>query len=173
MLENGGPLLLVLDDIWSDNQVERLLGSGTRLPPGGQLLLTSRCRQVVASYNPLRMEMMPDACALKLLAWSARRQTSLPEHLAEVALDAVRACGGLPLGVKVLGSMLRRVATVQTEWQVRPWRRPMSVDMPSCFALLLVGCTFLGTPSASVFARLASSDRAQAHCTAQGNPYNL
>ena len=118
MLESGGPLLLVLDDLWSDVQVEGLLGSGTRLPHGSQLLLTSRHRNVVADYNPKACELLPDASALKLLAWHACGQTSLPADLAEVGTDAVRACGGLPLSVKVLGGALSRDPPTPAAWKV-------------------------------------------------------
>jgi len=39
--QSGGPLLLVLDDVWTERQVTQLLGTDTRLPPGSQLLITS------------------------------------------------------------------------------------------------------------------------------------
>ncbi len=117
MLERGGPLLLVLDDLWSEFQLNELLGSGTRLPDGSQLLLTSRRSDVVARYNATRMELLPDALALELLAWHACCQTSLPAQLAEIARNALRACGGLPLAVKVLGGALRREPAMPKEWK--------------------------------------------------------
>ena len=86
MLESGGPLLLLLDDLWSDFQLTELLGSGTRLPLGSQLLLTSRRSDVVASYNAMPMELLDDASALALLAWHACDKTNLPAELAQAAL---------------------------------------------------------------------------------------
>ena len=118
MLESGGPLLLVLDDLWTDFQLRELLGSGTRLPPGSQLLLTSRRSDVVAAYNAYPMEPLPEASALSLLAWHACGQASVPFHLAEVATDALRGCGGLPLAVKVLGGALHREPATREAWKV-------------------------------------------------------
>ena len=119
MLESGGPLLLVLDDVWSEHQLLEVLGTHTHLPPGSQLLLTSRRRDVAAAYNPVPMQLLPHASALELLAWHARGQFSLPTHQADVARAALRMCGGLPLAVKVLGTMLRRTAATRIDWQVR------------------------------------------------------
>jgi hypothetical protein len=71
MLQCGGPLLLVVDDVWSTHQLTELLLDGTSLPSKSQLLLTSRQSDVVAAYNPMPMVLLPDAFALTLLAWHA------------------------------------------------------------------------------------------------------
>jgi hypothetical protein len=130
MLQSGGPLLLVLDDLWSKVQVEGLLGSDTRLPHGSQLLLTSRRSDVVASHDAtvVPMELLPDASALALLAWHSCGEASVPAHLAEVAVDALRGCGGLPLAVKVLGGALRRELATQQAWKVS--HQPRVVSAP-------------------------------------------
>ena len=118
MLERGGPLLLVLDDLWSAFQLTELLGNGSHLPPGSQLLLTSRRSDVVASYNPWHMEMLDDVSASALLAWHSCGRTSLPAHLAEVGMDALRACSGLPLAIKVLAGALQQEPAAQEAWKV-------------------------------------------------------
>ena len=118
MLPCGGPLLLVLDDVWSTYQLEQFLGRVMRLPPGSQLLLTSRHSDVVAAHNPTPAKLLPDASALALLAWHACSRTVLPGHMAEVATDAVRRCGGLPLAIKVLGGALRGGPITAEAWQV-------------------------------------------------------
>ena len=120
MVESGGPLLLVLDDLWTKHQVTQLLRSDTRLPQGSQLLLTSRRSDVVAAHGAvvMPMELLPDASALALLAWHACGEVSVPAHLAEVAEDALRGCGGLPLAVKVLGGALRRELVELAKWKV-------------------------------------------------------
>ena len=64
------------------------------------------------------MQLLPDASALALLAWHACGQTSLPANLLEVAMEALRRCGGLPLAVKVLGGALRREPPTPGAWKV-------------------------------------------------------
>ena len=140
MLEHGGPVLLVLDDVWSDHQVAELLGRGARLPQGSQLLLTSRRRDVLASYNPMPMELLPDASARALLAWQALGQTSLPADLADIAEDAVQRCGGLPLAIKALGGALRKEPATRKAWKVTDQHlstlcRGLTASMP-CRSLL-------------------------------------
>jgi hypothetical protein len=133
MLESGGPLLLVLDDLWSEFQVKELLGEGTRLPPNSQLLLTSRRSDVVASYNGMPMKLLPEASALALLAWHACGQNGLPASLAEVAIDALRGCGGLPLAVRVLGGALRGVPATREAWKVTHWPYFNSAPKEGCW----------------------------------------
>ena len=85
MLERGGPLLLVLDDLWTEHQLAELLGPETQLPPGSQLLLTARQRDAVAAHNAMPMELLPNGLAMTLLSWHACRQASLPAQLAQGA----------------------------------------------------------------------------------------
>ena len=118
MLERGGPVLLVLDDLWSEYQLRQLLPSGTCLPKGSQLLLTSRRKDVVADYNPAPMELLSDAYALPLLTWHACGHTSPPVGFEEVAMDAMRRCGGLPLALKVLGGAFQREPATPGAWRV-------------------------------------------------------
>ena len=119
LLHKGGPLLLVLDDLWTKHQLTELLGHDAQLPAGSQLLLTSRHSDVMASHNPTPMELLPAAPALSLLAQHACRSTILPEQLTEVAQEALRMCSGLPLAIKVLGGVLHRTAATEAAWEVR------------------------------------------------------
>ena len=136
MLESGGPLLLVLDDLWTEHQVTQLLCGDTRLPHGSQLLLTSRRSDVVAAHGAtvMPMELLPDASALTLLAWQACDQASLPADIAEVAEDALRGCGGLPLAVKVLGGALRREPATPKAWKAshQAWSSALRTERPAC-----------------------------------------
>ena len=118
MLKCGGALLLVLDDLWTPHQLTTCLGGDTRLPPGSQLLLTSRRRDVVAKHNPMTLELLSAGAATDLLAWHACGDTRLPADLSRAARQAVGMCNGLPLAIKVLGGMLFRVEPTDIVWQV-------------------------------------------------------
>ena len=139
MLQRGGPLLLVLDDIWSGFQLSQLLGSGC-LPKGSQLLLTSRRSDVLTSYNPTPMKLLSDASALTLLAWHAYGQMSLPAHLEQVAVSALQRCGGLPLAIKVLGGALRRELSTTAAWTVNSpaHGRLRGLELAPCFHLVML-----------------------------------
>ena len=134
MMESGGPLLLVLDDLWSEVQLKELLGSGTRLPHGSQLLLTSRRSDILAAYNAQPVQPLPEASAQALLAWQACGQASVPADFAKVAADALRGCGGLPLAVKVLGGALRREPATPKAWKAshQAWSSALRTERPAC-----------------------------------------
>ena len=122
MGQQAGPLLLVLDDLWSAYQLRALGGDGIdQLPEGSRVLLTTRRRDVVTGRNPVQQPLLSDHSAKALLAWHACEQERLPAELAysSCVSDALGMCKGLPLAVKVLGGMLRRVSAVETQWQVR------------------------------------------------------
>ena len=137
MLQGGGRLLLVLDDLWSASQLQALLCCGAaQLPPGSQVLLTTRKRSIVAAWNPVPQQLLSEQSATALLAWHACGRQRLPATVADsgAAREALRMCGGLPLAVKVLGGMLRREAATEATWHVRmrPLTSPTPFHRPSC-----------------------------------------
>ena len=135
MCQEAGPLLLVLDDLWSAYQLQQLLAARVdQLPPGSQVLLTTRMLDVVANRNPVQQRPLSKEAAITLLAWHACGQHRLPRQLHDSTVKerAVRMCGGLPLAVKVLGGILRRAPATDAGWEVHT------------FADARVACGFTG-----------------------------
>lgn len=130
ILENGGPLLLVLDDLWTAEQLCTLLGcedsSSKRpagvvaaMPPGSRVLLTSRSEAVVTvpGHNCWPAALFDRNHAFQLLCQKAFGDSAPPDDFtAAQQTQALTICGGLPLALCVMGRNLKDVGP--NRWQV-------------------------------------------------------
>ncbi|CAL4977002.1 unnamed protein product [Urochloa decumbens] len=110
----GKKYLLVLDDLWSENQEEwekmrMLLKDGKR---GSKIIVTTRKQQVamvVRTVPPFVLRGLSDDDCWKLFRCKAfeEGEEDLHRNLVDVGKKIVKKCGGVPLAAKALGSMLR------------------------------------------------------------------
>lgn len=143
LLTKGGPLLLVLDDLWCEPQLRWLLGCGTRsvhdtiadMPPGSAVLLTSRNRDVIdfesnsasgsadddrdkVVFKCMLLKRLDEISATQLLCWEAFGRWPAPDEFTAAQMaQAIQLCGGLPMALCMLGGQIS--ATKQPAWQVR------------------------------------------------------
>ncbi|XP_073104970.1 disease resistance protein RGA2-like [Elaeis guineensis] len=109
---SGKRYLLVLDDVWNEDQakwddLKTLLGTGGE---GSRIIVTARNEQVSSIMGTL------DAYLLKGLteddSWTLFRKRAfeegaeVPPTLEKIGKEIVKKCGGLPLAVKALGSLM-------------------------------------------------------------------
>nr|GLL30473.1 uncharacterized protein LOC109184430 [Ipomoea trifida] len=115
--------LLVLDDVWTEEDAKwapfkNCLKVGL---PGSRILVTSRSERVarmMASVYLHPVDLISDSDAwlvLSKIAFSGRTNDA-SEKLKEIGQKVAQKCNGLPLAVKVMGSMLRNKDT-EEEWQ--------------------------------------------------------
>lgn len=129
---NGGPLLLVLDDLWSEEQLAALLAceaggslqcAAGELAPCSRILLTARDKAVfgppeAAGLKLQEVEPLPLFAAQQLLCLRAFEQETPKAGFSEQQLAAaVSICGGLPLTLRLLGGALSGASTT-IGWQV-------------------------------------------------------
>lgn len=110
----GKKYLLVLDDVWNENQEEwerlkLLLKDGKR---GSKIIVTTRYKQVAMMMRTvppfsLRGLSEDDCWALFKLKAFEKREEELYPNLVEIGQEIVKKCGGVPLAANALGSMLR------------------------------------------------------------------
>ncbi|KAG1333926.1 putative disease resistance protein RGA1 [Cocos nucifera] len=156
---SGRRFLLVLDDVWNENQAE-LEGLKTLLRGGkqGSKIITTTRSDVVAGFMgtvaPHKLHCLTmDHCWIlfKQRAFGPGREET--PRLVEIGKQIVEKCGGLPLAAKALGSLMR-FRTEEVEWvHVRDseiWRLPanengilpalqlsydhLPADLKQCFA---------------------------------------
>ncbi|XP_019190017.1 PREDICTED: putative disease resistance protein RGA3 [Ipomoea nil] len=123
--------LLVLDDVWIENYAKWepfnncLKGLGKNCP-GSRILVTSRKKNVARMMrsvyeHPVELISDPDAWSLlSKIAFSGRsnrEEDAYSEKLKEIGKQIAQKCKGLPLAVKVMGSLLRSKDTTEEEWQ--------------------------------------------------------
>ena len=106
----AGPLLLVLDDIWTAQQRDALLCLDA-LPDGSRVILTGRDSQTLHPDRG-RCVMRHVAClarheAERLLCRHAFAAPWAPPEYDAAVQQALAVCGGLPLALQVVGAGMR------------------------------------------------------------------
>ncbi|XP_059064366.1 probable disease resistance protein At4g33300 [Cryptomeria japonica] len=107
LLMQSEPTLIILDDVWSKEDLDKLLFEGTRY----KTLITSRDSSIIPktfSTEVYQLPLLDEQDALSLLCFWAFGQTSIPSTIdANLVKEVQEECGGLPLALKVIGSSLK------------------------------------------------------------------
>ncbi|XP_050145761.1 disease resistance protein RPV1-like isoform X7 [Malus sylvestris] len=103
-------VLIVLDDVSDSLQIERLAGDRIRYGTGSRIIITSRDRgtlgQTVEKDNIYEVELLKPDDALQLFCSHAFKNNSTRRtDYKELAEKAVHYARGVPLALKVLGSL--------------------------------------------------------------------
>ncbi|WVZ10605.1 hypothetical protein V8G54_015135 [Vigna mungo] len=120
---HGSRYLLVLDDVWNEDQEKWKQLKGklqcARAAKGATILVTTRLEEVaftMQTHPAYRLKELPGDESWSLFKYHAfgpnREET---EELVEIGKEIVRNCIGLPLAIKTLGSLLR------DQSEVRQW----------------------------------------------------
>ncbi|XP_077239353.1 putative disease resistance protein RGA3 [Tasmannia lanceolata] len=121
---NAEKFLIVLDDVWGENQIhnwDRLrapFGVGVK---GSKIIMTTRDERVartMATIPSHDLQGLPDDDCWELFtrrAFGGRISNAHPE-LEEIGRQIVKKCNGLPLAVKTLGGILSSKRNV-SEWE--------------------------------------------------------
>ncbi|XP_059065178.1 probable disease resistance protein At4g33300 [Cryptomeria japonica] len=101
------PTLMILDDVWSKEDLDKLLFEGTRY----KTLITSRDSSIISKKflnEVYQLPLLGEQDALSLLCFWAFGQTSIPSMIdVNLVKKVLEECGGLPLALKVIGSSLK------------------------------------------------------------------
>ncbi|GLJ58452.1 hypothetical protein SUGI_1450210 [Cryptomeria japonica] len=115
LLKQSKPTLVVLDDVWSRANLEKLLFEAR----GYKTLVTTRDGSIIPRNPYTRLYQLPllnKEDALSLFCLSAFGQTSIPSTAdANLVIEVQEECKGLPLALKVVGSSLYREPHVAWE----------------------------------------------------------
>ncbi|KAK8464403.1 hypothetical protein PHAVU_011G200820 [Phaseolus vulgaris] len=118
----GKKFLLVLDDVWNENQtkweeVRKPLVLGAQ---GSKILVTTRSKEVASTMwsKEYSLQQLQEDDCWKLFAKYAFRgdDTQLNPECRDIGMKIVKKCKGLPLALKTMGSMLYNKSSI-TEWK--------------------------------------------------------
>ncbi|KAG8049109.1 hypothetical protein GUJ93_ZPchr0009g2468 [Zizania palustris] len=99
-----GPVLVILDDVWSLSQLEALIFKF----PGCKTLVVSRFKFPSLVTRTYEMELLDEEAAFSVFCRAAFDQESVPQTADKKLVRQVAAeCRGLPLALKVIGASLR------------------------------------------------------------------
>ncbi|KAI4354169.1 hypothetical protein L6164_003062 [Bauhinia variegata] len=121
---SGQRYLLVLDDVWNKsyenwNRLRRYL---TCAAPGSKILVTTRLKEVVQVMSVSTphylggLSKTQSLTLFKKLAFGENEKTIKPDLLS-IGEQIVEKCGGVPLAIRALGSLLRNKNGEINEWQ--------------------------------------------------------
>ncbi|XP_030934368.1 TMV resistance protein N-like isoform X1 [Quercus lobata] len=111
-------VFIILDDVDGDEQLKALAGKHDWFGPGSRIIVTSRDSHLLIRcgvddvYNITGLN---DDEALELFSWSAFKKPHPEENFVDLSKDFVNYAKGLPLALKVLGSLLFSKRT--NEWK--------------------------------------------------------
>ncbi|XP_015085928.1 putative disease resistance protein RGA1 [Solanum pennellii] len=112
-LLNGKRYLLVLDDIWNEDQdkwakLKQVLKGGAS---GASVLTTTRLEKVgsiMATLQPYELSnLSQEDCWLLFMQCAFGHQEEMNHNLVAIGKVIVKKCGGVPLAAKTLGGILR------------------------------------------------------------------
>ncbi|KAG2630351.1 putative disease resistance protein At5g47280 [Panicum virgatum] len=99
-----GPVLVILDDVWSLSQLEDLVFKF----PGCKTLVVSRFKFPTLVSRTYEMQLLDEEEALSVFCRAAFDQECIPQTADKRLVRQVSAeCRGLPLALKVIGASLR------------------------------------------------------------------
>ncbi|KAK9836911.1 hypothetical protein WJX74_010990 [Apatococcus lobatus] len=158
-------ILLVLDDIWSEDQLKGLL---VKLGSQSKVIVTSRDQGLLQRTLPGLCSTTPEYVEIQLLSRQdsqlmlclhAFGQNHAPAHLAQLAKEAANACGGLPSSLSVVGSYLAACQDPQA-WRNAIYKLQHAQELDNSgngtiFARLRVSYDFLDTETQDMLMEIA------------------
>ncbi|CAN6446199.1 unnamed protein product [Victoria cruziana] len=171
-------VLLVLDDVDSVEQMDALAGGRDWFGSGSVIIITTRDKSILLAHKVKEEEiykpqMLNEAQSLELFCRHAFDGVQSQGEYVQLAGQVVAAAGGLPLTIKVLGSLLSSVNDVG-EWKdilEKVKRFPAhevqeklkisydSLDYPEKKIFLDISCFFIGWGSRNTYTNASTEIR--------------
>ncbi|KAI5002253.1 hypothetical protein ZWY2020_026903 [Hordeum vulgare] len=120
---NGKRYLIVIDDIWSGEAWELIQCSFSKKSPGSRLITTTRIFSVskacCSSKDDIyRMETLSDDVSRRLFCKRVfSSEEGCPQELLQVSQDILKKCGGIPLAIITMASLLANKHEIKEKHQ--------------------------------------------------------
>ncbi|NP_001312806.1 TMV resistance protein N-like [Nicotiana tabacum] len=109
-------VLIVLDDIDHKDHLEYLAGDIGWFGNGSRVVVTTRNKHLIEKNDVIyEMTALSDHESIQLFCQHAFRKEDPDEHFKKLSLEVVKYANGLPLALKVWGSLLHNLGL--TEWK--------------------------------------------------------
>nr|UBY07338.1 NBS-LRR disease resistance protein [Dasypyrum villosum] len=120
---NGKRYLIVIDDIWSGEAWELIQCAFSKKSPGSRLITTTRNFSVskvcCSSEDDIyRMEPLSDDVSRRLFCKRVfSHEEGCPQELLQVSEDILKKCGGIPLAIITIASLLANKHQIKAKHQ--------------------------------------------------------
>nr|XP_028964884.1 TMV resistance protein N-like [Malus domestica] len=112
-------ILVIVDNIDKKEQLDAIVGSHDWFGPGSRIVITTRDERLLLNVNKtFQAKKMNEEEALELFSWHAFKNSCPNQGYLEVSEKFVSYCGGLPLALEVLGSLLIKRSLEEWESQL-------------------------------------------------------
>ncbi|KAM2001703.1 hypothetical protein ACFX15_025503 [Malus domestica] len=112
-------ILVIVDNIDKEDQLDAIVGGHDWFGPGSRIIITTRDERLLLNVNKtFRAKEMNEEEALELFSWHAFKNSCPNQGYLEVSEKIVSYCGGLPLALEVLGSLLIKRSLAEWECQL-------------------------------------------------------
>ncbi|KAL6654635.1 hypothetical protein ACP70R_008100 [Stipagrostis hirtigluma subsp. patula] len=112
---------LVLDDLWQSDIWTNLLRTPLHAAAQGTIVVTTRhdtVAKAIGVEHMHRVELMSEEVGWELLWKSMNINDEKEVHsLRDTGIEIVRKCGGLPLAIRVIGSVLATKEKTENQWR--------------------------------------------------------
>ncbi|CAO1940349.1 unnamed protein product [Urochloa humidicola] len=115
-------LFLVLDDVWKHDAWTNLLRTPLNTAGATTILVTTRndiVTRTIGVEDVHRVQLMSDDVGWELLwkSMNVNEETDV-QNLRSIGEEVVRMCGGLPLAIKVIASVLASREKTENQWRL-------------------------------------------------------
>nr|UBY07263.1 NBS-LRR disease resistance protein [Dasypyrum villosum] len=120
---NGKRYLIVIDDIWSGEAWELIQCAFSKKSPGSRLITTTRnfsvSKACCSSEDDIyRMEPLSDDVSRRLFCKRVfSHEEGCPQELLQVSEDILKKCGGIPLAIITIASLLANKHQIKAKHQ--------------------------------------------------------
>ncbi|XP_070661529.1 disease resistance protein RUN1-like [Malus domestica] len=112
-------ILVIVDNVDKKEQLDAIVGSRHWFGPGSRIIITTRNERLLLNVNKkFQAQKMNEKEALELFSWHAFKNICPDQGYLEVSKKVVSYCGGLPLALEVLGSLLIKRSLAEWESQL-------------------------------------------------------
>ncbi|RCV39161.1 hypothetical protein SETIT_8G201100v2 [Setaria italica] len=117
----GNSFFLVLDDLWESDVWTNLLRTPLNAAAQVTIVITTRhdtVAKAIGVEHMHRVELMSEEVGWELL-WKSMNISDEKEvhNMQDKGMEIVRKCGGLPLAIRTMASVLAVKETTESEWQ--------------------------------------------------------
>ncbi|KAI9114186.1 hypothetical protein K1719_014836 [Acacia pycnantha] len=148
-------VLLVLDDVSEITQLENLAGKQGWFGEGSIILVTTRDKHVLSSYDvsiQYDMKFLSDDESLELYHQNAFKGKKPKKDYLELSRTMIQYAKGLPLVLKVLGSFLCRRSVLEWKDAIAKFSKVLPNDV---LKILQVSCEGLDDDEKNIFLDIA------------------
>ncbi|KAB2600834.1 protein suppressor of npr1-1 [Pyrus ussuriensis x Pyrus communis] len=116
-------ILVIVDNIDKQEQLDAVVGRHDWFGPGSRIIITTRDERLLLNVDrACQAKKMNEEEALELFSWHAFKNSCPNQGYLEVSEKVVSYCGGLPLALEVLGSLLIKRSLAEWESQLEKLR---------------------------------------------------